>query len=219
MNEKVLQIMHEVGVMELGPIEAAVGRQPVYADLRKTFFEPKGFAVLIDELAKMIENLPIDVLCGAETAGIPIATALSLKTGLPFSYVRKKKKDIGMKLAVEGEIKPDQKVALVDDIFISDKNKTNFIEFIEETNAKVTHLILLMDANLHKEEWLKDHPVEIIALATATDLTRYLMKIGYYSQDFGNLMIDFWKNPEIWQTDQSRWEKFEALKKDIKSKI
>ncbi|RYD96395.1 MAG: hypothetical protein EOP50_06695, partial [Sphingobacteriales bacterium] len=53
---------------------------------------------------KMVPLLPhrADVLAGLELGGVPIATAISLDTGMPAAFVRKKAKNYGTCLAVEG---------------------------------------------------------------------------------------------------------------------
>ena len=52
----------------------------------------------------MAELLPgeTEVLAGLEMGGIPIATALSLKTGLPGAFVRKEAKKYGTAKVAEG---------------------------------------------------------------------------------------------------------------------
>ncbi len=52
----------------------------------------------------MIPLLPADteVLAGVELGGVPIATAMSLLSGLPAAFVRKQAETYGTCLAVEG---------------------------------------------------------------------------------------------------------------------
>ena len=56
---------------------------------------------IVDEIVK-IADLDCDRLVTAEAMGIPITTALSLKTGLPFTIIRKRE------YRLPGEIKVDQ---------------------------------------------------------------------------------------------------------------
>src|SRR5690606_27465456 len=60
---------------------------------------------LLKPIAENMKNLipkGTEVLAGLEMGGIPIATALSLETGIPAVFVRKKAKDYGTKKFAEG---------------------------------------------------------------------------------------------------------------------
>lgn len=68
--------------------------------------------------AEMVPLLPdgTEVLAGLELGGIPIATAMSLQTGMPAAFVRKKAKDYGTCLAVEGGNVRGKRVVLIEDV-------------------------------------------------------------------------------------------------------
>lgn len=68
--------------------------------------------------AAMLPLVPGDaqVLAGLELGGVPIATAMSLQSGLPAAFVRKKAKDYGTCVAVEGGSVAGRKVAMIEDV-------------------------------------------------------------------------------------------------------
>jgi orotate phosphoribosyltransferase len=68
--------------------------------------------------AEMIPLLPqgTEVLAGLELGGVPIATAISLETGIPAAFVRKNAKGYGTCLAVEGGEVRGKRVALIEDV-------------------------------------------------------------------------------------------------------
>ncbi len=74
---------------------------------------------LLREIAKQMAPLiPVgtEILAGLEMGGIPVATALSLETGIPCVFVRKKAKDYGTCKFAEGlEIK-GKKVCIIEDV-------------------------------------------------------------------------------------------------------
>ncbi|UXR65257.1 orotate phosphoribosyltransferase [Bdellovibrio bacteriovorus] len=74
---------------------------------------------LLREIAKQMAPLipaGTEVLAGLEMGGIPIATALSLETGIPCVFVRKEAKEYGTCKFAEGlEIK-DKKVCVIEDV-------------------------------------------------------------------------------------------------------
>ena len=57
-----------------------------------------------------------EVLAGLELGGVPIATAMSLESGLPAAFVRKEAKAYGTCLAVEGQGVAGRRVVIVEDV-------------------------------------------------------------------------------------------------------
>ncbi len=74
---------------------------------------------LLREIAKQMAPLipaGTEVLAGLEMGGIPIATALSLETGIPAVFVRKKAKDYGTCKFAEGFDIEGKKVCIIEDV-------------------------------------------------------------------------------------------------------
>lgn len=75
--------------------------------------------LLLTELSQHLSELVPDgteVLAGLELGGIPLATALSLETGIPAAFVRKKAKSYGTKNLAEGTDVRDKKVCIIEDV-------------------------------------------------------------------------------------------------------
>src|SRR3546814_15480902 len=70
----------------------------------------------------MVPLLPdrAEVLAGLELGGVPIATAISLDTGMPAAFVRKKANNYGTCLAVEGADVASKRVVLIEDVITTD---------------------------------------------------------------------------------------------------
>lgn len=75
-------------------------------------------ALLRDIAKALAPRLPPDteVLAGLELGGVPIATALSLETGLPAAFVRKARKEYGTCRIAEGAALRGKKVTIVEDV-------------------------------------------------------------------------------------------------------
>lgn len=75
--------------------------------------------VLLNEIAEqMVSLIPegTEVLAGLEMGGIPLATVLSLKTGLPVIFVRKEAKKYGTCKVAEGGEFAGKKVCIIEDV-------------------------------------------------------------------------------------------------------
>lgn len=74
---------------------------------------------LLREIAKqMVALIPrgTEVLAGLELGGVPIATALSLETGLPCAFVRKERKTYGTCQIAEGAALRGKRVCIIEDV-------------------------------------------------------------------------------------------------------
>lgn len=75
--------------------------------------------VLLRQVAdRMIALLPQDteILAGLELGGVPLATAMSLESGIPAVFVRKAAKTYGTCRAVEGNDVRGRRITIVEDV-------------------------------------------------------------------------------------------------------
>ncbi len=71
------------------------------------------------EIAKIMSDLipeETEVIAGLEMGGIPVVTALSLDTGIPAAFVRKKAKEYGTCKLAEGADVEGKKVLIIEDV-------------------------------------------------------------------------------------------------------
>ncbi|MBI2651081.1 orotate phosphoribosyltransferase [Candidatus Woesearchaeota archaeon] len=146
MNEKIAKALADADVLKFGEFTLASGKlSPIYVNLRVLPSYPKSMAIVAEELVKVINKLKPDVIAGAETAGIPLATAISLKTQLPMIYVRKRPKSYGTKDTVEGILTKNAKTVLVDDMATNAYSKLIFVEGIKNSGGIVKDVVIVLD--------------------------------------------------------------------------
>jgi orotate phosphoribosyltransferase len=86
-----------------------------YFDKYRFEAEPLLLADIADALVALIPS-DTEVLAGLELGGVPIATALSLRTGLPAAFVRKEAKTYGTAQLAEGADIAGRRVLVVEDV-------------------------------------------------------------------------------------------------------
>lgn len=112
-----------------------------------TYFDKYRFEAnpqLLKRVAEeMIPLLPVgaDVLAGLELGGVPIATAVSLFTGRPAAFVRKKAKDYGTCLAVEGADVAGKRVVLIEDVITTGGAVVEAVSLVEAAGATVIGVV------------------------------------------------------------------------------
>lgn len=93
-------------------------KSPIYTDNRLTIGYPEIRMHISSGLARLImQNFPeVTAIGGVVTAGIPHATSVADRLGLPLCYVRSQPKDHGKGKQVEGYLEKGAKIVLIDDL-------------------------------------------------------------------------------------------------------
>ena len=129
MDKKIAKALADANVVKFGEFTLVSGmKTPVYFDLRILPSYPNSMKIVAEELSKLVKKLKADIVAGAETAGIPLSTAVSLKTKIPMIYARKMPKSYGTGEMIEGVLQKDAKVVLIDDMTTNGFSKIKFID-------------------------------------------------------------------------------------------
>ncbi|MCL2749175.1 MAG: orotate phosphoribosyltransferase [Alphaproteobacteria bacterium] len=85
-----------------------------------------------------------EVLAGLETGGIPLATALFLKTGIPPAFVRKEAKGYGTCNLIEGADIFNKKVCTLEDIITTARQVIKSVQAMREAGARIDTVLCLI---------------------------------------------------------------------------
>ncbi len=131
---------------------------------------------LLKAVAEHLEPLlpdEFELFAGLEIGGIPIAAALSLLTGIPAVYVRKKQKEYGTQKLAEGMDISGRKLLVVEDVITSGGQVITSVEDLRARGAVVNHAVCVIDRQSGGMEALKNNGVELIPLFTMDELKAY----------------------------------------------
>lgn len=128
---------------------------------------------LLNEIANQLSKLipeGTDVLAGLEMGGIPIATALSLKTGIPVVFVRKEAKPYGTCKLAEGIDIQTKTVCIIEDVVTTGGQIIRSAEDLKNVGAKVKNVLCVIDRNQSGKENLFKEGLLLLSLLTMDDL-------------------------------------------------
>src|SRR5262249_8674195 len=115
--------------------------------LENAYADPRMLRDLGARGARFARKLDVDVVVGAETAGVPLAASVALAAGLPFAFVRKpgyRGHEID-EPRVRGAEVAGRRVLLVDDAVSSGTSVERFTAALEGEGAEVAGVFVLVD--------------------------------------------------------------------------
>ena len=115
-----------------------------YWDKYRFESHPTLLTAIAEEMAKRLPS-ECDGLAGLELGGIPLATALSLQTGLPCFYVRKEAKTYGTCNLIEGGPKEGSQLVVIEDVITTAGQVCTSIEQIRAEGYRVEHVVAAID--------------------------------------------------------------------------
>ena len=153
---KILLDIKAVNVQPKKPFKLTSGKlSPVYVDCRKIISHLKERRLLISMgcklLKKKINIKKIDYIAGGETAGIPYASWISEKLNKPMIYIRKKPKGFGKLSQIEGELKKNSRVLLIEDLSTDGKSKINFCNAIKKAGGKIKDIFVIFNYDIYPD--------------------------------------------------------------------
>jgi orotate phosphoribosyltransferase len=136
------------GLVRAGASSWDGGRTPIHPlSMESAYADPMLLADLGARGARFARSLGVDVVVGAETAGVPLAASVALAAGLPFAYVRKpgyRGHEID-EPPVRGADVAGRRVLLVDDAVSSGTAVERFTAALAGAGAEVAGVFVLVD--------------------------------------------------------------------------
>ena len=141
-----------------------------------TYFDKyrfEGDPKLLHAIGEHLEPLvppDTEALAGLELGGVPLATALSLRTGLPAVFVRKQAKEYGTRQLAEGGTVSGRRLLVVEDVVTSGGQVVASAEALRALGAVVTHALCVIDREDGGAAALSSVGIELRPLFTRSDL-------------------------------------------------
>lgn len=142
-----------------------------YINVKKLSTNPGALRIIARLMAERAKALGIefDRVAGPELGAVPIATALSLETEKPLIIVRKKPKGHGTGSQIEGEVKPGEKIFLVEDVTTTGGSVLRAAEVLEKAGAEIVAISVVVDREEGAGERIGER-YRFIPLVTVSEL-------------------------------------------------
>ncbi|HEY5570723.1 MAG TPA: orotate phosphoribosyltransferase [Bacteroidales bacterium] len=176
-------------------------KSPIYCDNRKTLSYPvlRNFIKL--ELARLIlEKYPnVDCIAGVATGAIAQGAMVASELGLPFVYVRSSPKDHGLENLIEGDLRPGQKVVVIEDLVSTGGSSLKAVEAIRQHGCEVLGMMAIFTYGLPAAEIsFKEAKVTLTALSDYDTVVDVALKTKYIGENDLETLEEWRKNPAEW---------------------
>lgn len=153
---------------------ASGGKSNFFFDMKNVSLDPEGSNLIAEMILEIIKDGKIDYIGGLESGAIPIVASVTEKSWLmgnpiPGFFVRKEPKKRGTMKLIEGNLKENSRVILLDDVTTKGGSVLNAVREVRKMGCIVTNVITVVDRLNGAKENLAREQITLIPLFTKDD--------------------------------------------------
>lgn len=176
-------------------------KSPFYCDNRKTLAFPALRSFVKLELSRLVaEKYPeAEAVAGVATGAIAQGALVADALGLPFAYVRSKPKDHGLTNLIEGDLKADMKVVVIEDLISTGGSSLKAVEALRAHGCEVVGMVAAYTYGFPTaEKAFAEAGVELTTLTNYEAVVETALATGYIEEKHVALLHDWRSNPSEW---------------------
>jgi orotate phosphoribosyltransferase len=176
-------------------------KSPIYCDNRKTLSYPTIRNLIKLEISRIIlENFgKVDAIAGVATGAIAQGALVAEELGLPFVYIRSSPKDHGLENLIEGDLKPKQKVVVIEDLISTGGSSLKAVEAVRKDGCEVIGMVAIFTYGFKvAEDKFAAANVPLITLCDYNSVLEQAVKTKYIKEDDLETLKQWRKDPASW---------------------
>lgn len=174
---------------------------PIYTDNRKTLSYPDVRTFIKVELSRLImENFgEAEAIAGVATGAIAQGALVADELMLPYAYVRSTPKDHGLENLIEGNLKPGQKVVVVEDLVSTGGSSLKAIEAVRAAGCEVIGMVAIFTYQFPiAQEAFKKAGVKLMTLSNYSAMLEVALETKYIRESDVETLHEWRKDPANW---------------------
>lgn len=201
---KVADFLLQINAVKLQPSNpfkwASGWNSPIYCDNRKILAYPKIREFIKNEFISLIKEFVTPTcIAGVATGGIAIGAIVAEELGLPFCYVRSESKSHGMKNNIEGDLKLEDKVFVIEDLISSGKSSIKAVRDLKEFGVEITGLGAIFTYGFEvSENNFSEESCSFKTLSNYSVLLETALKNNYISNEELETLVKWRNSPSTW---------------------
>ena len=163
------QKLIECKALKFGEFTLTSGKKSsYYINMKMASTNPDILRLISVEFAKLIPN-GTDIIAGMELGAVPLAVALSLESGIPYTMIRKEERKHGTGSRLEGP--SEGKAVLIDDVATTGGSNIESLKVLQDEGIEVTKILVVVDREEGAQERLVPFNIPFESLISASDLS------------------------------------------------
>ena len=179
LKEAFLTSLITTGCFRLGDFTLKSGKtSPFYIDLRRLVSDPAALSLSADAYARTARGIDYDRIAGIPAAGLPLATAASLRLSRPMVWPRMPVKAHGTGNSIEGDFKPGERMLLLDDLITTGASKLEAAGILRAQGLVVEDLVVLVERGRQGRRDMDSAGIRLKAFAHVRELFGLCERMG-----------------------------------------
>lgn len=177
-------------------------KSPVYFDDRKVFSYPYMRSFIKLELARVVAELfpDADAVAGVAVNAIGHGVLVADQLSLPYVYVHPTPKDHGLENQIEGDLRPRQKVVIIENQVSMGHYAMSVVDAIRNNGCTVLGVVTIFDYQLaNASKLFRDADVSLVSLTNFSALVAQAETDNVFPQADLKTLQEWQKNPAKWK--------------------
>lgn len=174
---------------------------PIYTDNRKTLSYPEVRSFIKVEMCRLLlEHFERpDAIAGVATGAIAIGALVADTLGLPYVYVRSSPKDHGLENLIEGNLRPGQKVVVIEDLISTGGSSLKAVEAIRNAGCEVIGMSAIFSYEFPVAiDAFRSAGVNLVTLSNYSSMLDAALQTGYIRSEDVETLRQWRKDPANW---------------------
>lgn len=205
MNNRIISKLIEINAIKLNPANpftwASGWHSPIYCDNRRVLSYPDARKIVCDGFIETITKnfVNIDVIAGVATGAIAHGALVAEALGLPFVYVRSEAKKHGLENLIEGDIKANQRVVVIEDLVSTGLSSLKAVDALRNANTNVLGMVAIFTYGFDvAKQNFDQHSLPLYTLANYHELIDYALSINMIDNSQLEVLKSWRQNPQEW---------------------
>ncbi len=205
MQVEVAQLLLQINSIKVQPSNpfswASGWKAPIYCDNRKILSYPAARSFIRDQFVLVIrQRYPeAEAIAGVATGAIAHGALVAGELGLPFAYVRSEPKGHGLENLIEGDLKPGQKVVIIEDLVSTGSSSLKAVRAVRQIGSHVLGMVAIFTYDFPQSaENFRKEGVELITLSRYQVLISQALASGKITEEQLEKLM-------LWREDPANW--------------
>ena len=176
-------------------------KSPIYCDNRLVLSYPKIREFIANSISQIIKNnYGNDIsIAGVATGAIAMGIMIAERLNLPYAYVRPEPKGHGLKNQIEGNIKKNSSVVVIEDLISTGKSSLNAINALKSDGYNVLGMISIFSYDFEfAYKKFSSENITINSLADYNTLVEIIESRGELSDEEISRLKKWREDPKTW---------------------